>query len=55
MALFESADNAIAAGIELYNAIVLNPNPQETFGLPYVKIGVGIHSGMARIGIVGEE
>lgn len=55
MALFESADNAVACGIELYKAIVLNPNAQEDFGIPSVKIGVGIHSGMSRIGIVGEE
>lgn len=55
MALFESADDAVAAGIELYKAIALNPNPQEDFGLSSVKIGIGIHSGMSRIGIVGEE
>ncbi len=55
MALFESADDAVAAGIELYQAIVLNPNAQDNFGIPSVKIGIGIHSGMARIGIVGEE
>lgn len=55
MALFESADNAVACGIELYQAIVLNPNAQEDFGIPSVRIGVGIHSGMSRIGIVGEE
>ena len=55
MALFESADDAVIAGIELYKAIVLNPNAQEDFGIPFVKIGVGIHSGMSRIGIVGEQ
>lgn len=55
MALFESADDAINAGIELYRAIVLNPNAEKDFGIPSVKVGIGIHSGMARIGIVGEE
>ncbi len=55
MALFESADDAVAAGIELYKAIALNPDPQTAFGLSSVKIGIGIHSGMSRIGIVGEE
>lgn len=55
MALFESAQDAVEAGIELYKAIVLSENPEEDFGLPSVKVGVGIHSGMARIGIVGEE
>ncbi len=55
MALFESADDAVSAGIELYHAIVLNPNSQEDFGIPTVKVGIGIHSGMSRIGIVGEH
>lgn len=55
MALFESADDAVHAGIELYQAIALNPNAETAFGIPSVKIGIGIHSGMARIGIVGEE
>ncbi len=55
MALFEHADDAVVAGIELYQSIALNPNSEEDFGIPEVKIGIGIHSGMARIGIVGEE
>lgn len=55
MALFESAEDAVAAGIALYQAIALNPNAEEAFGIPSVKVGIGIHSGMARIGIVGEE
>lgn len=55
MALFESADDAVAAGIELYRAIVLSPDAEKEFGIPSVKVGIGIHSGMARIGIVGEE
>lgn len=55
MALFESAEDAVNAGIELYQAIVLTEHAEDLFGLPSVKIGVGIHSGMARIGIVGEE
>ncbi len=55
MALFESADDAVNAGMELYKAIVLNPNAEEEFGISEVKVGIGIHSGMARIGIVGEE
>lgn len=55
MALFESADDAVAAGIELYQAIVLSPDAEKEFGISSVKVGIGIHSGMARIGIVGEE
>lgn len=55
MALFESADDAVAAGIDLYRAIVLCPDAEKEFGISSVKVGIGIHSGMARIGIVGEE
>jgi len=55
MALFESADDAVAAGVELYRAIVLCPDAEKEFGIPSVKVGIGIHSGMAQIGIVGEE
>lgn len=55
MALFESAEDAVNAGMELYQAITRNTNSEEEFGISSVKIGVGIHSGMARIGIVGEE
>lgn len=55
MALFESADDAVATGIELYQSIALNTDSLQEFGLASVKIGIGIHSGMARIGIVGEE
>lgn len=55
MALFESADDAVAAGIELYRAIDLDPKTAERLNVTDISIGVGIHTGMARIGIVGEE
>ena len=55
MALFESADSAVNAGIELYRAIVLDPHTAERLNVSEINIGVGIHTGMARIGIVGEE
>ena len=55
MALFEKADDAVAAGIELYKEIVLNPKTAEELNIKDIKIGIGIHSGMARIGIVGED
>lgn len=55
MALFESADDAVAAGIELYKAIVLNPETAKELGIHSINIGIGIHSGMAQIGIVGED
>lgn len=55
MALFENADDAVQAGIELYREVVLNPATAEQLGVSSINIGIGIHSGMARIGIVGEE
>ena len=55
MALFQNADDAIAAGKELYSSIVLDKSTAERLGMSAINIGVGIHSGMARIGIVGED
>lgn len=55
MALFENADDAVAAGRDLYKEIVLDKSTAEELGITSINIGIGIHSGMARIGIVGEE
>ena len=55
MALFEKADDAVRCGEELYNEIVLNPETLDKINLSSIDIGIGIHTGMARIGIVGEE
>ena len=55
MALFEDAESAIRCGIELYKEIVLNPETAKEIGIGDINIGIGIHSGMAQIGIVGEE
>ncbi|MDE6433299.1 MAG: adenylate/guanylate cyclase domain-containing protein [Lachnospiraceae bacterium] len=55
MALFESADDAVAAGIALYHELVENPNVAKELNIHDLNIGIGIHSGMARIGIVGEK
>ena len=55
MALFECADDAVSAGIELYQTIVVNPETAKELNISSVNIGIGIHSGMAQIGIVGEE
>lgn len=55
MALFESADDALKSGIDIYKAIVLDPATAEKIGVDEINIGIGIHTGMAQIGIVGEE
>ena len=55
MALFETADDALRSGIDIYKAIVLDPGVAERIGVDEINIGIGIHTGMAQIGIVGEE
>lgn len=55
MALFESADAAVEAGIEIYRSIVLNKETAQRLNVSEINIGIGIHTGMAEIGIVGEE
>ena len=55
MALFESPDDAVACGVDLYRAIVLDPSTAEELKISDINIGIGIHTGMAMIGIVGES
>ncbi|MCR4649550.1 MAG: HAMP domain-containing protein [Lachnospiraceae bacterium] len=55
MALFEKADDAIKCGEEMYREIVLNPKTAEELKVSSINVGIGIHTGMARIGIIGEE
>ena len=55
MALFEKAEDAVKAGTELYRAIVLDPHTAEELNVRDINIGIGIHTGMAMIGIVGES
>ena len=55
MALFENADDAVKSGIEIYKSIVHDPATAKKLGVSDINIGIGIHSGMAMVGIVGEE
>ncbi|MBR3533715.1 MAG: adenylate/guanylate cyclase domain-containing protein [Clostridiales bacterium] len=55
MALFESADDAVKAGNEIYKAIVLDPTTADELNVSSINIGIGLHSGMAMVGIVGES
>lgn len=55
MALFEKPDDAVDAGIDLYKAIVHDPETAHELNVSDINIGIGIHTGMAMIGIVGES
>ena len=54
MALFTDAQSAVDAGIELYHSLVLD-NSALKFGGDEIRIGIGIHSGMSMLGIIGEQ
>ncbi|MDR2072898.1 MAG: adenylate/guanylate cyclase domain-containing protein [Spirochaetaceae bacterium] len=55
MALFINAKDAMRAGIELYQDLVLNNETKVKIGGDGINIGVGIHSGSVMMGIVGEN
>ena len=55
VALFENTEDAVKSGVEIYRAIVLDPQTAERLGISDINIGIGIHSGQARVGIVGED
>jgi class 3 adenylate cyclase/HAMP domain-containing protein len=55
MGLFENADDAVRCGIELYKSIVLDPRTAQELNVSDINIGIGVHTGMAMVGIVGEE
>ncbi len=55
MALFENPGDAVRCGIELYQAIVLDPQTAKELHISDINIGIGVHTGMSMIGIVGEE
>ena len=55
MALFENADDAIRCGIEMYQEVALDIRTAEELNISDINIGIGIHTGMAMVGIVGES
>jgi len=55
MALFVNGIDAVRAGIELYQTLVVNNNTKVKIGVDGINIGVGIHSGSVMMGIVGEN
>jgi len=55
MALFTSGKEAVHAGIELYQKLVVDKDTRVKIGTDGINIGVGIHSGSVMMGIVGEN
>ena len=55
MALFTDAYSAVAAGVELYKTLVVNDETNVKIGDDHINIGIGIHSGMSMLGIIGEK
>jgi len=55
MALFINGIDAVRAGIELYQTLVVNSDTKIKIGVDGINIGIGIHSGSVMMGIVGEN
>ena len=55
MALFVNGMDAVKAGIELYQTLVIDKSTRVNIGVDGIMIGVGIHSGSVMMGIVGEN
>jgi class 3 adenylate cyclase/HAMP domain-containing protein len=55
MALFTGGMDAVRAGIELYQKLVIDRESRVKIGTDGINIGVGIHSGSVMMGIVGEN
>jgi len=55
MALFDNGMDAVRAGIELYQMLVLDEETSVKIGVDGINIGVGIHTGSVMMGIVGEN
>jgi hypothetical protein len=55
MVLFLDAWDAVQAGIEIYNKLILDKKTRVTAGGERINIGIGVHSGKVMLGIVGEN
>lgn len=53
MALFRSPDDAVAAGVDMFE--VLQRFNEERVPSPAIRIGVGIHTGKVMLGTIGEQ
>jgi len=55
MALFINGIDAVRAGIELFQTLVIEESTRVKVGVDGINIGVGIHWGSVMMGIVGED
>jgi class 3 adenylate cyclase len=55
MALFVNARDAVRAGIEVYQKLIIDKKTRIRIGGDGLKIGVGLHTGSVMMGIVGEN
>jgi class 3 adenylate cyclase/HAMP domain-containing protein len=55
MAIFPIAIDAVRAGVDIYNTLVLNRDTRITIGGDGINIGIGIHTGSVMMGIIGEQ
>jgi class 3 adenylate cyclase len=55
MALFETADDAVRAGIAMFETLEAFNTGRHLAGQPPINIGVGINSGNLMLGTIGEK
>jgi len=54
MVLFERADDAVQAGIEIYRTLILDEATRVTNGIDGINIGIGVHTGNVMLGVIGD-
>ncbi|MDR0496874.1 MAG: adenylate/guanylate cyclase domain-containing protein, partial [Treponema sp.] len=54
MVLFERAQDAVKAGIEIYRTIILDESTRITNGIDGIIIGIGEHTGNVMMGVIGD-
>ncbi|HUR30083.1 MAG TPA: adenylate/guanylate cyclase domain-containing protein, partial [Saprospiraceae bacterium] len=55
MALFADADQALRASIAIQMEVTSYNQARQTLNLDPIKIGIGLHSGVMMLGVIGDE